>query len=88
MSKINKDFGGQCIYCKQYGAMDYSIHGSGKYRIINYFHPECYRESINTRHRCNECDYYLLPSGRCNGQKWAPEVNCNGDRNKCELKED
>ena len=50
MSKINKDFGGQCIFCKQYGAKDYSIHGSGRGRIINYFHPECYMESVRTIH--------------------------------------
>lgn len=37
---------GICIYCNKPGARGYSVHGRGKGSKINYFHEDCYLESI------------------------------------------
>lgn len=37
---------GFCIFCGKSNAQDYAVHGRGKGSKINYFHRDCYLESV------------------------------------------
>ena len=40
---------GICVFCNKPGAKDYAYHGRGKGARVNYFHKECYLESVIRR---------------------------------------